>query len=175
MDTLERSLDFLTRTPVVLRALLAGLEDAWLRSDEGPGTFSALDVVGHLIHGEDDDWIPRVERVLEHGERLAFAPFDREGMRRKYGTLGLTELLELFAQRRAASLVHLRALALAPDDLARRGRHPELGLVTLAELLTTWVVHDLAHLGQIARVLAKARAEEVGPWRQYFRVLDGGG
>jgi hypothetical protein len=171
MEPLDRSLDLLARTPHVLRALLAGLEEEWLRADEGPGTYSTLDVIGHIVHGEDTDWIPRVEHVLEHGERTPFEPFDRDGMRARYGGRTLAELLALFEERRADSLARLTTLALAPRDLERPGRHPDLGPVTLGQLLSTWVVHDLAHLAQIARVLAKARANEIGPWRAYFRVL----
>src|SRR5262245_12864682 len=139
MDSLDRSLDFLARTPDVLRTLLDGLEDSWVRADEGPETFSSFDVVGHLIHGEDDDWVPRIEHLLEHGERVPFVPFDRQGMRAKYERRPLRELFQLFAERRGASLARLRALALTPTDLARRGRHPDLGSVTLGELLSTWV------------------------------------
>lgn len=169
--SLARTLDFLARTPLVLRALLAGLDDAWVRADEGPDTYSPHDVVGHLIHGEDTDWVTRTEHILAHGAEVPFVPFDREGMRSGHAHASLDELLELFARRRAESLAHIRALGLGPADLERPGRHPELGPVTLAQLLSTWVVHDLAHLGQIARVLAKARGAEIGPWRAYFRVL----
>jgi hypothetical protein len=171
MDPLERSLDFLARTPAVLHALLDGLEERWADADEGPGTYSARDVVGHLIHGEDTDWVVRTEHVLAHGGEKAFAPFDREGMRETHAGADLRELLALFARRRAESLARIRELDLTPADLERGGLHPELGPVTLAQLVSTWVVHDLAHLAQVARVLAKARAPEIGPWRAYFRVL----
>jgi hypothetical protein len=171
MDSLARSLDFLARTPHVLRALLADLEDDWIRADEGPDTYSPYDVVGHLIHGEDTDWVTRTEHILEHGDVRPFVPFDREGMRGRQDARTLAELLELFAHRRAESLARIRALGLTSADLERRGRHPDLGPVTLGQLLSTWVVHDLAHLAQIARVLAKARAREIGPWKAYFRVL----
>jgi len=171
MDMLQRNLDFLTRTPQALRALLAGLEDEWVHADEGPETYNAHDVVGHLIHGEETDWVTRTEHILAHGATRPFVPFDREGMRAE-PERSLDELLELFARRRAASLARIRALALTAADLERPGLHPELGAVTLGQLLATWVVHDLAHLAQIARVLAKARASEIGPWRAYFRVLD---
>jgi len=170
-DPLQRASDFLARTPAVVRALLLGLDEAWLRADEGPGTYSAVDVLGHLIHGEDTDWIPRTEHILAHGAARAFEPFDREGMRARFDGLDLEGLLALFARRRAESLARLRELVPDAAELARPGRHPELGPVTLGELLQTWVVHDLAHLGQITRVLAKARAGEIGPWTAYFRVL----
>lgn len=171
MDAIERTLDFLARTPHVLRALLSGLEERWARADEGPGTYSAYDVVGHLIHGEDTDWVTRTEHILAHGAARPFTPFDREGMRAHGAERGLAELLALFERRRAESLARVRELRLSPADLERRGRHPELGPVTLGQLLSTWVVHDLAHLAQIARVLAKERGPEIGPWRAYFRVL----
>lgn len=168
---LARTLDFLARTPHVLQALLAGLDDAWVRADEGPGTYSPYDVVGHLIHGEDTDWVTRTEHILVHGAEVPFVPFDREGMRARHEPASLEDLLERFARRRSESLARVHALGLGPADLERPGRHPELGPVTLGQLLSTWVVHDLAHLGQVARVLAKARGAEIGPWRAYFRVL----
>jgi hypothetical protein len=171
MDSLERNLDFLTRTPHVLRALLEDLEDPWLHADEGPDTYSPHDVVGHLIHGEDTDWVTRTEHILEHGDARPFVPFDREGMRGRHDGQSMAELLDHFERRREESLARVRELGLTSADLARRGRHPDLGPVTLGQLLSTWVVHDLAHLAQIARVLAKARAPEIGPWRAYFRVL----
>lgn len=164
--------DLLARTPAVLRTLLVGLDPRWLDANEGPGTYSPRDVVGHLIHGEDTDWIPRLEHVLEHGPRAPFAPFDREGMRGRFEATPIEELLEHFARCRRESLGRLDELALRPEDAAREGLHPALGSVTLGQLVATWVVHDLAHLAQVARVLAKARADEIGPWRAYFRVLE---
>src|SRR5262245_25586480 len=169
MDPLARSLDFLARTPDVLRSLLAGLEEPWIHADEGPDTYSPHDVVGHLIHGEDTDWVTRTEHILEHGDAVPFVPFDREGMRGNEQSMA--ELLDHFERRRGESLARIRELGLTSADLARRGRHPDLGPVTLGQLLSTWVVHDLAHLSQIARVLAKERAPEIGPWKAYFRAL----
>jgi len=171
MDPLDRSLDLLARTPHVLRALLAGLEEAWVHADEGPDTYSPHDVVGHLIHGEDTDWVTRTEHILEHGDALPFVPFDREGMRGRHDRQSMAELLDHFERRRRESLARIRELGLTGADLARRGSHPDLGPVTLGQLISTWVVHDLAHLAQIARVLAKARASEIGPWKAYFRIL----
>jgi len=171
MDSLDRSLDFLARTPDVLRSLLGGLEEEWIHADEGPDTYSPYDVVGHLIHGEDTDWVTRVEHILEHGDARPFVPFDREGMHGKYDEEPLGTLLEVFERRRVESLARMRELGLTSADLQRRGRHPDLGPVTLGQLVSTWVVHDLAHLSQISRVLAKARAGEIGPWSKYFRVL----
>lgn len=169
---LDDALAFLAHTPGVLRGLLGDLDPRWLEANEGPGTYSARDVVGHLIHGEDTDWVPRIEHLLEHGERVPFTPFDREGMRGRFEPATVDALLAHFVRRRAESLARLRTLALGPADAQRLGRHPELGRVTLAQLVATWVVHDLSHLAQIARVLAKARAHEIGPWRAYFRVLE---
>lgn len=169
---LDAASDLLARTPAVLQALLAGLDDRWLDADEGPGTYSPRDVVGHLVHGEDTDWIPRIEHLLAHGEARPFEPFDREGMRARFADLTFAALLARFALRRGESLARLAALSLRPEDGARRGLHPALGPVTLSELIETWVVHDLAHLAQVARVLAKTRRDAVGPWRAYLRVLD---
>jgi hypothetical protein len=170
--TLESAADLLARTPATLRTLLAGLDGRWLDANEGPGTYSTRDVVGHLIHGEDTDWIPRLEHILAHGDARPFAPFDREGMRGKHDAASLEELLALFERRRRESLARLAELRLRPEDGRRPGLHPSLGPVTLSQLIATWVVHDLAHLSQIARVLAKARADEIGPWRAFFRTLD---
>lgn len=170
--TFDAAADLLARTPATLRTLLAGLEPRWLEANEGPGTYSARDVVGHLIHGEDADWIPRLEHILAHGAARPFVPFDREGMRGKHEQASIEELLALFERRRRESLARLAELRLRPEDGLRPGLHPALGPVTLSQLVATWVVHDLAHLAQLARVLAKARADEIGPWRAYFRVLD---
>ncbi len=168
---LDASLAILERTPAVLDALLRGLPDDWVRADEGPDTWSPFDVVGHLIHGEKTDWLARVRIVLDHGEGRPFDPFDRfaqfEASRGK--TLG--ELLDTFAALRAESLAALRALDLTEADLERKGTHPEFGPVTLGQLLATWTVHDLGHLTQVARVLAKQYAGEVGPWTAYLSVL----
>ncbi len=145
----------LERTPRALRALLSGLQGAWIAADEGPDTFSALDVVGHLIDGERHDWIPRARTILEHGSQQPFEPFDRFAFRTNYSDMDLEQRLELFERERAASLEDLIALELDPKDLDRRGMHPELGEVTLGEVLATWVTHDLTHIAQIARVMAR--------------------
>jgi hypothetical protein len=162
---------------MVLRHLLEDLPERWIAGTEGPDTWSPFDIVGHLIHGERTDWIPRTEILLTHGESLEFTPFDRfaqfEASRGK--TLG--ELLEAFAEARAMSLHRLRSLALTGDDLDRRGLHPELGPVSLGELLATWVVHDLSHIAQIARVMGRQYTDAVGPWLEYLPMLkrSGGG
>jgi len=167
---LAEAIALLERTPAALDALLRDLPSAWTDADEGPDTWSPHTVVGHLIHGERTDWIPRARRVLEEGESHAFEPFDRfaqfAGPRRP-----LPELLDTFAALRAESLATLRSWRLDDDALARRGRHPELGPCTLAELLATWAAHDLNHLVQIARVMAKRYTTAVGPWRAYLGVL----
>lgn len=161
----------LQRTPATLRALLHHLPDTWTRATEGPGTWSPFDVVGHLIHGERTDWIPRVEHLLAHGDAVAFPPFDREAMFAASEGRSLAELLDEFAELRAASLRRLAALNLTDADLARDGRHPTFGVVTLGQLLSTWTAHDLGHLTQITRVMAKQYRDAVGPWREFLSVL----
>lgn len=168
---LETAVPVLERTPATLRALLAGLPDAWILATEGPGTWSPFDVVGHLIHGERANWIPRIEHLLRHGASAPFPPFDREAMFEASRGRTLTELLAEFEGLRASSLARLRRLAPGPDDLARQGMHPELGEVTLGQLLATWTTHDLTHLAQIVRVMAHQYGDAVGPWRAYLSVL----
>ncbi len=168
---LEEIVEMLGRTPSTLRALLAPLGDPWLRCDEGPGTFSPHDVLGHLILGEETDWIPRVLRILEHGESLPFDPFDRFGFRDRSAGLSVAELLDRFEALRRRNLGQLESLHLEPADLERKGRHPELGPVTLGQLLATWVAHDLDHVSQVARVMARRCREDVGPWRAFLGIL----
>ncbi len=160
----------LARTPAVLDAWLRGLPGAWLTCDEGPATWNALAVVGHLVEGERTDWIPRVRHLFTHGDAVAFPPFDRVAMLRR-GAVAAATLLDEFAAARAASLCALDELRLTAADLDRRGRHPELGAVTLGQHLATWVAHDLTHLTQIARVMARRLAAAVGPWRAYLRAV----
>jgi hypothetical protein len=162
--------DLLGRTPAVLSALLSGLPEPFLVANEGPETFSAVDILGHLIHGERTDWIPRMRRILEHGESVPFDPFDRfaqAGEPRRT----VPELLADFARLRAESLSALAAANLAEADLDRRGLHPALGAVTLRQHLSSWVVHDLGHLAQAARVMAKRYQADVGPWGEYLPIL----
>lgn len=170
---LDEATALLERTPAILRAWLVELPDAWLRATEGPGTWCAFDVVGHLIHGERTDWIPRVEHILSNGETESFPPFDREAMFDASKGKSLAELLETLATLRASNLARLRDLRLTDADLDRRGRHPELGPVTMRQHLASWVAHDLGHLAQIARVMAKRYGEDVGPWKAYLSVLRG--
>ena len=170
----EDALPVLRRTPSVVRALLLDLPDPWIRATEGPGTWSPFDVVGHLIHGERTDWIPRVEHLLRHGDAVPFPAFDREAMFEASKGRALTELLDTFERLRRDSVARLQKLKLTDADLTRRGRHPELGTVTLGQHLSTWVAHDLGHVRQIARVMARQYTEAVGPWKAYLSVLTRG-
>ena len=168
----HEALAVLERTPASLRALLQGLGDEWIDADEGPDTFSPRDVLGHLILGEETDWVPRIGIILEHGEGHPFTPFDRFGFRERYGGQPVGSLLTRFSELRTTNLGVVRSLGLGESDLERRGTHPGLGPVTLGQLLSAWAVHDLGHVVQIARVLAKRHREAVGPWREYLTVLD---
>jgi hypothetical protein len=155
----------------VLQTWLGGLPESWVRANEGPTTWSPFDIVGHLIHGERTDWMDRVEIILSQGESRPFTPFDRFAQFEASRGKSLGELLETFAQLRATNLGRLEALALKPADFARPGLHPELGRVTLGQLLATWVAHDLNHLGQIARVMGRQYTSAVGPWVEYLPML----
>jgi hypothetical protein len=167
---LDQGLAVLARTPAALAALLAGLGPEWTAAGEGGESFSPFDVVGHLIDGEETDWLPRARLILAGGDR-PFPPFDRFRHRDRNRGRRLDALLDELARLRAENLRALRSMALAPADLARTGRHPALGTVTLAELLATWVAHDLDHLAQVARVMAGQYAAAVGPWRAYLPIL----
>ena len=167
----EDALPVLRRTPSVVRGLLQDLPEHWTAAVEGPGTWSPYDVVGHLIHGERTDWVPRVEHLLRYGEAVPFPPFDREGMFRESKGRSLSELLDDFAVSRLDSLNRLAALGLTDADLTRVGRHPEFGVVTLGQHLATWVAHDLGHISQIVRVMSRQYTDAVGPWRKYLSVL----
>jgi hypothetical protein len=168
---LAEAIGILDRTPCVLEAMLGVLPDRWARSNYGERTFSPLDVVGHLIHGERTDWLPRARIILEHGPAKAFAPFDRYAMYEESRGKTMRELLDTFARLRAENVAALRAMALTPADLARKGTHPALGEVTLEQLLATWVAHDLNHVAQVAKALAFQYSEAVGPWREYLSIL----
>ncbi|MFO0838149.1 MAG: DinB family protein [Phycisphaerae bacterium] len=167
---LRLSLEVLERTPCVLRAMLAGLSDPWIHNDYGDDTFSPFDVVGHLIHGEQADWIARARIILEQESR-PFDRYDRYAQFEASRGKSLGELLSEFEQLRAANLASLAALGIGAAALARRGTHPVLGSVTLANLLATWVAHDLNHIAQIARCMATQYAGAVGPWREFLGVL----
>ena len=169
--SLADTIALLSRTPTAVNALLAGLSGIWSRSNEGNGTWSVFDVVGHLIYAERTDWIPRVRLILETGEARPFEPFDRFAQIKENEGKSLEEILNEFGRVRTESLVRLRLLNLQKEDLARQGKHPALGTVTLAQLLATWAVHDLTHLHQISRVMAHQYRDAVGPWSAYLGVL----
>ncbi len=168
---LQDTMSLLSRTPATLDALLRDLPETWPLRNEGENTWSAFDVVGHLIHGERTDWMPRARTILQFGETKSFQPFDRWGQVRESEGKSLGQLLDEFARLRKENLDELRALNLPQEDLQRRGRHPALGVVTLSELLATWAAHDLTHLHQVSRVLAYQYREAVGPWSKYLGVL----
>lgn len=167
---LDDALAVLERTPAGLSALLSGLPEMWVRATEGEGTWSPYDVVGHLIHGERADWIPRARHILA-GETRPFEPFDRNAQFAESPGRSLEELLETFAELRRESVAALAGMRLTDADLGRKGLHPELGEVTLGQLLATWVVHDLDHVAQVARTMAKAYAAATGPWSAYLSIL----
>lgn len=160
----------LERTPAAISALLDGVPDTWARATEGEGTWSPYDVVGHLVHGERTDWIPRARHILS-GEPGPFAPFDRTAQFRESEGKSLGELLATFNELRGRSVAALLAMNLSESDLKRTGQHPDLGEVTLGQLLATWVVHDLDHVAQIARTMAKVYTDAVGPWQAYLSIL----
>jgi hypothetical protein len=168
---LSEAIAILTRTPATLNAMLLGLPNAWVRSNEGSGTWNAFDIVGHLIVGERTDWIPRVRHLLENGEGRPFDPFDRFAQMNERQDKPLELLLNDFAYLRRENLATLQEMNLQHEDLIRRGTHPALGVVTLSELLATWTVHDLTHLHQLSRVMAHQYREAVGPWSAYLGVL----
>jgi hypothetical protein len=164
-------MDLLQRTPGTLDALLRGLPESWTHQNEGEGTFTVVDVIGHLIHADKTDWMSRTRTILEHGETKPFAPFDRWGHVEICRGKNLPQLLEEFANVRAACLDDLQALDLQPEQLELRGRHPSLGAVTLSNLLATWAAHDLTHLHQISRIMAHQYRDEVGPFGAFLGVL----
>ena len=168
---LEDTTALLSRTPSSLNALLRDIPESWTQGNEGPKTWCPFDVIGHLIQGERTDWMPRVRRILQHGESRAFDPFDRLAQERESQGKSLPELLDEFARLRSENLHALDAMRLHPDDFDRRGRHPALGVVTLSQLLATWAIHDLTHLHQVSRAMAYQYREAVGPWIAYLGVL----
>jgi|SRR5271163_2848278 len=173
--SLAETIAVLARAPATLNALLRGLPDNWVRCNEGKDTWSAFDIVGHLIAGERTDWMPRVRIILENsrenGEGRPFDPFDRFAQMRESQDKLLEQLLDEFARLRSENLAALRALNLQPGDLTRRGKHPALGVVTLSQLLATWAAHDFTHLHQLSRVMAHQFRDAVGPWKAYLGVL----
>lgn len=169
---LSHAVDLLSRTPPLLDGWLRELPEPWIHDDEGPDTWSPFDVVGHLIHGEKTDWIGRLEQILEGRGDEPFEPFDRFAMLRESRGKSLSQLLDEFAALRSRNLQRLRELSPGEDELDLPGLHPELGPVTARQLLATWVAHDLSHVAQIARVMAKGYRDQVGPWREYLPILD---
>ena len=168
---LENTIALLERTPATLSALLRDLPDAWTLPNEGDNTWSAFDVVGHLVHTERSDWLVRARIILQFGESRLFDPVDRWAQIHESQGKSLAELLDEFSQHRRSNLDALRSLNLQPAQFALRGRHPALGSATLSELLSAWAVHDLTHLHQIARVLAYQYRDSVGPWSAFLGVL----
>jgi hypothetical protein len=168
---LDEGLPILRRTPGALRSLLHDLPTPWTEATEGPNTWSAFDVIGHLIHGERTNWVPRIEHILQHGDTVTFTPFDREGMFVESKGRSLQELLDAFDQVRTQSLSRLSELQLTDADLEKHGRHPEFGVVTMRAHMATWVAHDLGHIRQIVRVMARQYTDAVGPWRVYLSIL----
>jgi hypothetical protein len=169
--TLPDVTGLLARTPPTLSALLAGLPLEWVHRTDGPGTWSAYDIVGHLLHGEATDWIPRTRMIMQYGTRRPFEPFDRLAMLAATRE-PVADLVAKFERARGESLAALSSLELSADDLNRRGLHPDLGEVTLGQLLASWVAHDLTHVAQVAEVLARRYRDAVGPWRAYLVALD---
>jgi uncharacterized damage-inducible protein DinB len=168
---LNQAIEILERTPSVLRAWLPGLSTMWTESDYGPDTFTVRDVIGHLLHCEHSDWIPRVRRILEDGDSIPFDPLDRYAQFEESRGRTLPELVDAFAAARATNLATLRELDLGETRLNMQGKHPAFGAVTLRQLLATWAVHDLNHLAQIAKAMATQYADAVGPWRDYLSIL----
>ena len=161
----------LTRTPGVIEKLLSGLPEAWIKTNEGPDTWSPYDIVGHLIQGEKTDWIPRVQIILNDGEDKTFAPFDRFAQFEASKGKSLEQLLEEFAWLRKQNVKTLQSMQLHNQKLEKTGMHPDLGVVTLSQLLATWVAHDLSHINQMSRVMARFYKEEAGPWKAYISIL----
>ncbi|MEO6539958.1 MAG: DinB family protein [Ferruginibacter sp.] len=170
--SLERSYEILDRTPAVLQSLLSGLSDDWVMPNEGPETFSPYDVIGHLIHGEKTDWTARAKMILEFGDTKTFERWNRVAMYEESDGKSLQQLLYEFAAIRKENMFWLRSLNLTGADLDRKGMHPVLGAVTLRNLLATWVAHDLTHIAQVTRVMARQYKEEMGPWPEFFRILN---
>src|SRR5262245_25748787 len=168
---LGEAFEMLSRTPDTLNQLFRDLPESWVLGNEGPDTWCAFDIVGHLIHGEETDWIPRAMIILEHGESRTFEPFDRFAQLEKSKGKSLVELLDEFKAWRVRNLSTLKQMNIRHDQLALRGTHPEHGSATLGELLATWVAHDLSHIAQAVRVMCRQYSNEVGPWRQYLPIL----
>ena len=168
---IEKAIEILERTPLTLETLLKGISEEWLKNDEGENTWSPYSIVGHLIHGEKTDWIPRARILLSDSENKTFIPFNRFAQNNENQETPIEELLEEFKERRSENLKELKSLQINNSKLKEKGIHPELGEVNLKELLSTWVVHDLGHISQISRVMAKQYKNEVGVWKEYLGIL----
>jgi hypothetical protein len=168
---LTQTIKILSRTPAVLNALLKDAPQELVTSNEGPDTWSPFDIIGHLIHGETTDWIPRARMILNYGESRAFEPFNRFAQNENSKGKSTLELLEEFETLRRQSLSALKEMNITADQLALRGMHPSLGSVTLRQLLSTWVAHDLSHIAQAVRVMCKQYSDAVGPWREFLPIL----
>lgn len=169
--SINKTIEILERTPRVLDALLRDISDDWAMSNEGPDTFSPYDVVGHLVHGERTDWVARMEIILSDGANKTFVPYDRFAQYEESKGKTLDQLLDEFKIVRAKNIELLRSKNLKENDFTRTGIHPSFGEVQLSQLLATWAAHDLTHIAQVTRVMAKQYKEEMGPWPQYFRIL----
>src|SRR5215212_10416732 len=167
---LEEAVAILERTPSAVGALLSGAPETFVRATEGEGTWSPYDVVGHLAHGERADWMERARHILS-GDPRPFTPFDRTAQLTESEGKTLGELLAAFSELRGRNVAELLEMNLGGDDLLRTGRHPDFGEVTLGQLLAAWVVHDLDHVAQIARTMAKVYTDAVGPWAAYLSIL----
>lgn len=170
--SLEKSIEILRRTPATLDALLRPLSDVWIFTNEGAESWSPYDVVGHLIHAEEHNWIARANVILQYGEARPFETFNRTAMFEQSKGKSLAELLDRFAQLREENIVELERMNPTPAMLEKRGTHPQLGTITLGHLLSTWVVHDLGHIGQVVRVMAKQYRDAVGPWQAFLPILN---
>ena len=169
---LAQAIEILERTPTTLESLLGGLSEEWLFKNEGDHTWSPYDVIGHLIHGEKTDWMVRAKIILSDSPNKSFEPFDRFAQMTAQKEKNIILLLKQFRALREENLEVLKSLRLQPEDFSKKGIHPEFGPVTLRELLSTWVAHDLGHIAQISRVMAKQYTSEVGPWVNYLRILN---
>ena len=169
--SLEATIALLSRTPATFNALLRELPECWTHRSEGASTWTAVDVIGHLIHADQTDWVPRARWILQQGDSEPFPPFDRSGHLRLIEGKSLAEVLDKFSRVRAEAIEGLRSLDLCSEDLERRGRHPVLGVTTMSQLISTWPAHDLTHLHQVSRILAHQYREAVGPWSQFLGVM----
>jgi DinB superfamily len=168
---IEQAVEILSNTPATVKSMLGNLSGEWTLETENSDVWTPFDIVGHFIHGEETDWIPRAEIILAQGENRTFVPFDRFAQFENSKGKTLSELLETFAELRQKNLERLKQMRLSPEHLKLKGIHPELGEVNLEQLLSTWVVHDLTHIRQIAIVLAQKYAENVGVWKEYLSIL----